>query len=102
VTGAPLPLPEETAQAFTRLATACFLSDLGIEAWCKLPGAARRSFAQAHRRMAFPSMYCSLVNQAIARFVLDDTQLQTAHRNAALGSLFGVEPNLLEGAKVTA
>jgi hypothetical protein len=93
MSGTPLPLPEETAQAFMRLATACFLSDLGIEAWCKLPRAARLSFAEAH---GIALEVLPAVNQIIARYVVDDTQLQTAHRNAALGSLFAPDPALLE------
>ena len=95
VTG--VPLPEETAQALARLATACFLSDVGVEAWCKLPGAARRSFAQAH---GIPLDILPAVNQVIAGYVVDEAQLQQAHRNAALRSLFDgdSDSSLLEAA----
>lgn len=89
-----LPLPEETAQAFARLATACFLAGVDVEAWCKLPGSARRSFAQAH---GISLEVLPAVNQAIARFVVDESSLQTAHRNAVLGSLFeATHSSLLE------
>lgn len=86
MTRSALPVEDEqTAEALTRLALACFLSDLGVDAWCKMPALSRRSFAESH---GISLDVLPAVNHAIARYVLDEAQLQRAHRNAALNQLF--------------